>query len=579
MRTPLKRGTDASAPGRGAAAGGKRLLGEILVERNRLTPEQLSDALLKQRVSGKRLGALLVELGALDERHLADALGEHFGVAVVDLRHHTPEPDAVARLDETAARSLMALPIRVTHDGLEVAVEDPSDSLADELRRLTGVPVQLVVASGSDIRRAIDRSYRALSGVERHIEAFRASSTGRRAETPVAVAAVGQAAPVVQVVDLVITQALRDRASDVHIEPLDDTVRVRYRIDGVLHDVLSLPGAMGSAVVSRIKVLGGMNIVERRRAQDGQIAMTLEGRDLDIRVASTGTVGGEKVVLRLLDKSKPQYHLAELGMPADTYAVFGEIVRSPFGMVVCAGPTGSGKTTSLYAAMGELNGPERNIMTIEDPVEYVVPSINQVQINEQAGVNFASGLRSILRQDPDVILVGEMRDAETARIAVRSALTGHFVLSSLHATDAPSALTRLIDMGIEPFVVSSSVLAVLSQRLVRRICAQCRAPYEPNDEELGFFADSGGDIPDAGFFHGAGCTFCAGTGYQDRIGVYELLRLTPEMKRLVATTPTYDAVRDLATAQGTRTLRDEAVRLVTEGTTTIAEIVRSIYLL
>jgi type IV pilus assembly protein PilB len=332
-------------------------------------------------------------------------------------------------------------------------------------------------------------------------------------------------------------------------------------------------------MLSRIKVLAGMNIVERRRPQDGQITMSVEGRDLDIRVASAGTVGGEKVVLRLLDKSKPQYYLSQLGMPPETYAIFSDIVRSPFGMVICAGPTGSGKTTSLYAAMAQLNSPERNIVTIEDPVEYVVPSINQMQINEQAGVTFASGLRSILRQDPDIILVGEMRDPETARIAVRSALTGHFVLSSLHATDAASALTRLIDMGIEPFVVSSSVLAVLSQRLVRRICDQCRVPYEPTAEELAFFTESGGSAARANFLSGAGCTFCANTGYQDRIGVYELLRLTPEMKRLVAGSPSYDDVRDLAVSQGTRTLRHEAVRLVSEGTTTIAEIVRSIYLL
>jgi type IV pilus assembly protein PilB len=360
---------------------------------------------------------------------------------------------------------------------------------------------------------------------------------------------------------------------------MDETVRVRYRIDGVLHDVLSLPAAMGTAAVSRLKVLAGMNIVERRRPQDGQIAMKIEGRDIDIRVASTGTIAGEKVVLRLLDKTKPQFRLSELGMPADTYAVFSDLVRSPFGMVICAGPTGSGKTTSLYATMTELNGPERNIMTIEDPVEYVFPAINQIQINEQAGITFASGLRSILRQDPDIILVGEMRDTETARIAVQSALTGHFVLSSLHATDATAALTRFLDMGIEPFVVSSAVLAVLSQRLVRRVCEQCRQPYLPTTDELTFFHESGGVEPAAGFFSGTGCTFCAETGYQDRVGVYELLRMTPAMKRLVAKQPSYDDVRELAAAQGTRTLREEAMRLVTQGVTTIAEVVRSIYLL
>ena len=292
--------------------------------------------------------------------------------------------------------------------------------------------------------------------------------------------AVDESAPVVQVVTMVLAQALRDRASDVHIEPMDGLTRVRFRIDGVLHDVLTLPVAMGGAVTSRLKVLAGMNIVERRRSQDGQFTAAVEGRDIDVRVASTGTIAGEKMVLRLLDKMTSSYRLSELGMPADTYATYSAMVRSPFGMVICAGPTGSGKTTSLYATMGELNGVDRNIMTIEDPVEYVVPSINQIQINEQAGVTFAGGLRAILRQDPDVILVGEIRDGETARIAVQSALTGHFVMTSLHATDTTSALMRFLDMDIEPYIVASAVAGVLSQRLLRRSCDQCRRRVRPD---------------------------------------------------------------------------------------------------
>jgi type IV pilus assembly protein PilB len=332
-------------------------------------------------------------------------------------------------------------------------------------------------------------------------------------------------------------------------------------------------------VTSRLKVLAGMNIVERRRSQDGQFTSNVEGRDLDVRVASTGTVAGEKMVLRLLDKTTSSFRLSELGMPADTYQVFSGMVRSPFGMVICAGPTGSGKTTSLYATMGEINGTERNIMTIEDPVEYVVPSINQIQINEQAGVTFASGLRSILRQDPDIILVGEIRDGETARIAVQSALTGHFVMTSLHATDTTSALLRFLDMEIEPYIVASAVAGVLSQRLLRRNCDQCRRPYQPTADELDFFLEAGGKVPADGFWHGEGCTFCAQTGYQDRIGVYELMRMTPEMRALVAAKPGHAEVRSLAIAQGTRTLRQEAVRLVEDGVTTIAEVVRGIYTL
>ena len=567
---------EAAAP---ADGGRRRFLGEILVGRRLLTQDQLDDALLKQRVSGKRLGTLLVELGAIDERDLATALGEHFGVAVIDLRRRAPEPEAVKHLPEAAARSLLALPLEV-HDGvLEVAVADPSDQLADELQQSTGLPVALVVASATDIRRAIDRGYRALAGIAQQVDAFEASSTARRAEAGPTRTAVDEKAPVVQVVTMLLTQALRDRASDVHIEPMDALTRVRFRIDGVLHDVLTLPTAMGGAVTSRLKVLAGMNIVERRRAQDGQFTTTIEGRDLDVRVASTGTVAGEKIVLRLLDKSFSTYRLSELGMPPETYQVYSAMVRSPFGMVICAGPTGSGKTTSLYATMAELNGTERNIMTIEDPVEYVVPSINQIQINEQAGVTFAGGLRSILRQDPDVILVGEIRDGETARIATQSALTGHFVMTSLHATDTTSALLRFLDMDIEPYIVASAVTGVLSQRLIRRICDQCRRPYEPTADELEFFLEAGGTVPAGGFQAGDGCTFCAQTGYQDRIGVYELLRMTPAMRALVATAPGHEQVRDLALAEGTRTLRQEAVRLVEDRVTTIAEVIRGIYVL
>ena len=557
---------------------GRRVLGEILVESGLLTREKLDDALLKQRVSGKRLGTLLVELGAVEERALATALGEHFGIDVTDLRHDSPDPEAVALLPEASARSLLALPLRLVEGTLQVAVADPSDQLIEELQKVTAQPIALLVASSTDIRRAIDRSYRALAGIQRHVDAFQAT-TGRAAVPAARANEVDGGAPVVQVVTMILTQALRDRASDVHIEPMDALTRVRFRIDGVMHDVLTLPATMGGAVVSRLKVLAGMNIVERRRAQDGQFTQQVEGRDIDVRVASTGTVAGEKVVLRILDKSTPTYRLSELGMPADTYQVYSAMVRAPYGMVICAGPTGSGKTTSLYATMSEVNATERNIMTIEDPVEYVVPSINQIQINIQAGVTFAGGLRSILRQDPDVILVGEIRDGETARIAVQAALTGHFVMTSLHATDTTSALLRFLDMEIEPYVVGSAVSGVVSQRLLRRTCDQCRREYTPTADDLEFFFEAGGTTPDDGFSYGAGCTFCADTGYSERIGVFELLRVTPTMRTLLVSNPTHEDVRALATQEGTRTMRQEAVRLVEDGITTIAEVARGIYTL
>jgi type IV pilus assembly protein PilB len=383
-------------------------------------------------------------------------------------------------------------------------------------------------------------------------------------------------APVVQVVNRILTQALRDRASDVHIEPQDNMVRVRYRIDGALKDVLSLPGAIGLGLVSRIKIMAGMNIVERRRPQDGQLTTDIDGKDVDVRVATVSTIWGEKCVMRILDKTRSVLRLGELGMPADTHETFSRMVRAPFGMVLCAGPTGSGKTTTLYATLTEINEPTRNIMTIEDPVEYVFSSINQIQTNEQAGSTFATGLRSILRQDPDVILVGEIRDVDTARVAVQSALTGHLVLSSLHATDSVSALHRFLDMGIESFLIASSVLAVVGQRLVRRICRSCMTRYTPSDEERAFYEESGG--PDKSvFYRGEGCNFCTGTGYQDRIGVYEILPITPEIKRLVVGWATQEELRRLAQRQGMRTLREEAIGLVVRDVTTVSEVIRSIY--
>ena len=338
-----------------------------------------------------------------------------------------------------------------------------------------GTNVIRMVAPPSDIRRAIDKSYRALAGVGRHVDAFLAAEaiTARTVEESDA----GGDAPVVQVVNLIVTQGARDRASDIHIEPQETRVRVRYRIDGALHDVLALPANMGPSVVSRIKVLAGMDIVERRKPQDGQMAVEVDGRPLDIRVATTTTIWGEKCVMRLLDKNRSLFRLGDLGMPDETHDKFSRLIRAPFGMVICSGPTGSGKTTTLYAALAEINNSERNIMTVEDPVEYVLPSIDQIQIQDQSGMTFAGGLRGILRQDPDIILVGEMRDVETARIGIQSALTGHLVLTSLHGTDAAGALERFLDLGIEPFLVASSVVGIVGQRLVRRICRYCSVPY------------------------------------------------------------------------------------------------------
>ncbi len=551
------------------------LFGEVLVARQLIGPSQLAEALLQQQASGKRIGALLVELGAVDDLDIARELATHLNVPLADLRQDTPADDAIGSVPEAIARANEAIPMQITEAGLEVAMADPLD--ANTVARISaaaGNRVIPMIAPPSDIRRATDKSYRALASIGRHVEAFLATEalTARELDEHDAT----DMAPVVQVVNLIITQGVRDRASDIHIEPQDSRVRIRYRIDGALHDVLALPANMGPAVVSRVKVLAGMNIVERRRPQDGQIAMEVDGRPLDIRVATTTTIWGEKSVLRLLDKNRALYRLNELGMPPATHERFSRLIRSPFGMVICAGPTGSGKTTTLYAALAEINQSERNIMTVEDPVEYVLPSINQIQIQDQTGISFAGGLKAILRQDPDVILVGEMRDVETARIGIQSSLTGHFVLTSLHATDAAGALERFLDLDIEPFLVASSVIGVVGQRLVRRICGYCRVPYQPSVEELEFYRVSGGEPKDE-FWHGEGCNFCFHTGFEDRIGVYELLLVTQEMKQVLMRKANHDEILELARRQGMRSLRDGGIELVAQDVTTIAEVIRNMY--
>jgi type IV pilus assembly protein PilB len=436
-----------------------------------------------------------------------------------------------------------------------------------------GQPTVETVAAGQAQPRERADVQSALAGIDERVKLFEARDQPRKEADRI----VNEDAPVVQVVQLIITQGLRDRASDIHIEPHDDRVRVRFRVDGALRDQLDLPGSIGPAVVSRIKVLAELNIIERRRSQDGQIRMQVEGRDVDIRVSTAAVVGGEKVVLRLLDKSRPLFRLEQLGMPPELAERYAALLRTPYGMVICAGPTGSGKTTTLYGSLGEIDDPERNIMTIEDPVEYSYASINQIQINEAAGITFATGLKSILRQDPDVILVGEIRDVETARIAVQSALTGHFVLSSVHATDTATALHRLLDMGIETFLVASSVSAVVSQRLIRKICDNCREYYEPPAAEQAFVRSTGGAVPLGGLIRGAGCNFCAHTGYLERTGVYELMPVSDAIRELVVERAPLAEIRKVACYEGMRTLQEEGARLAQAGVTTVAEVVRSIY--
>ena len=556
------------------------VLADLLMQRGLANESQVSQARVVQAQSGERLGDVLVEMGVIGERDLTEVLGEVYGLPVVDIRRDTPSAEAIALVPEDVTRRFMVVPLRIEEQALRVAVADrPSEELQALLSQVSERPVEFVLAPESDVQWAIDSTYRAIGGVDRLVQAFEEVEGVRKRETEsVAPEVVDDNAPVVQVVSRILTQAKRDRASDVHIEPSQDVVRVRFRIDGALKEILMLPAAMGLGLVSRIKIMAGMNIVERRRPQDGQLTIDIDGMSTDVRVATASTIWGENCVLRILDRNRSVLRLNELGMPSDTHETYSKLTRAPFGMVLCAGPTGSGKTTTLYATLTEVSDPSRNVMTIEDPVEFIFPSINQIQTNEQAGLTFATGLKAILRQDPDVILVGEIRDVETARIAVQSALTGHFVLSSLHATDSVSALHRFLDMGIESFLIASSVLAIVGQRLVRRICPSCKTSYAPTQEEWAFYEESEGP-PKQEFCHGIGCNFCGGTGYQDRIGVYELLRMTPEIKRLIVGWATQDELRRLAVKQGMRTLREEAISLVAQDVTTISEVIRSMYAL
>lgn len=557
------------------SAGERRRLGDVLLAENKLQPEQLAGALNLQMESGRQLGTILVEQGLLDARSLTDALATHFGLPTIDLRTLRPTAEALALVTEESARRLHIVPMTI-HDGtLDVAVVDPSsDAVRDTLARLNVEKVDVYMAPLDDVMTCLNTYYRVLSESDDNVRQFWDTAAAKE-EIDAAVGATDDA-PIIQLVNKIVTQALRDRASDIHIEPTEGRIRIRYRVDGALREVLSLPAATGPELVSRIKIMADMDIVERRRPQDGQFETKIDGVGVDVRVATGATIFGETAVLRLLDKSRSMKHLSELGMPPATHERYLSIVRKPYGMIICSGPTGSGKTTTLYATLAEISRSELNVMTIEDPVEYVFPAVNQMQINLQADVTFAGGLKSILRQDPDVILVGEIRDQETARIAVQSALTGHVVMSSLHATDATSALYRLIDMGIEPFLMASALVGAVGQRLVRKICPSCVTVYEPTPSERDFYESHGGVHKDH-FVHGSGCNFCSGTGYRERVGVYEVLAVTDEIRQLMSDSAPPQEMRAMAVSQGMLTMSHVAMSLVADDVTTIDEVLHHVY--
>jgi type IV pilus assembly protein PilB len=553
----------------------EKRLGELLVDQGLLTPEQLDNALAAQRRQHRPLGQVVLSLGFVDERALAAVLSVQFNVPQVDFSRARVEKEALALIPESYAREHTILPIRLEKDELEVATLDPGDlALFAELKVLTRKRIKPLLGVRSEIEQAITQSYKLRSGVDRHVKSFEESLQPSRAVRRLA--EVRQDAPVVQIVDLIIAEGAGERASDIHIEPQQDHLRVRFRIDGVLHDATRLPATLAAPITSRVKLLANLDIVDRRHSQDGQIQTSVDGRPLDIRVGTIETIWGEKVVLRLLERSRSILGLDTLGLAPAAMETFRRLIHSPYGMILVTGPTGSGKTTTLYSALNELDHSERNIMTIEDPVEYTFEGVNQIQINRLAGITFANGLRAILRQDPDAILVGEIRDKETAEISVQSALTGHLVLSSLHATDAIGAIYRFLEMGIEPFMVTSAVTGVLAQRLVRRICPQCTAPYEPAAEELSFYQTLGGE--GLTFQRGNGCAFCAHTGFHGRIGVFEVLRLSDGIKRLLVRDASPEVLRAMAAGEGMTTLRSAGLAKIDEGLTTIAEVMRSVHI-
>jgi type IV pilus assembly protein PilB len=557
-------------------------LGEVLLDLGSVDPDDLLEALQRQReapddqAAKARLGEILLELGKIDEIALAAALASQFGVPLADLAEARVSPEAVARVPEELARKHGVLPLHLEDGRVFLASADPLNTDAIEELTRHCRSIGLLIGPRSAIERLIDQSYNPLQTADDVIRAFELTDAAAEVSAADDQFQVDENAPVVQVANRILTQGVRSRASDIHIEPAESYLKVRYRVDGAMTEAIRLPARMGPALISRVKVMAELNIVERRRPQDGQFSVRVDGRPIDIRCSVVPTVHGEKAVMRLLDKTKSLMSMKDLGMIPAVEQPFIKLAKAPLGMILCTGPTGSGKTTTLYAALTEVNDPTKNVVTIEDPVEYQFEGISQMQISH-TGMTFAEGLRGILRQDPDVILVGEIRDEETARIAMQAALTGHLVLSSMHAIDAVSALNRFMDMGIEPFLVSSAVNGVVAQRLLRRLCNACKEPTTPTTREINAVAEhTDGQLPDV-WFAPKGCNMCNGTGYRGRIGVYELLELTERIRELVVGRAHYHEISRAAIEDGMKTMQEQAFMLVTDGVTTVEEVLRSVY--
>lgn len=553
----------------------QRDLVQALLDGGLITPAEARAAEAAAQ-EGQSSVDVLLSWGVIQPRDIAVARSLQLGLPLIDLKRHAVQPRAIALVPEAIARRYCAIPLDIIGDELVVVMENPQDVQAlEDISLRAGMRVRPAVGVREDIEEAITLYYRSRGEIERQIDQI--------APEPLAVAEVPRLTPeevaenpVSRVVELILRQAIRDRASDVHIVPDDGVLRVRYRIDGILHDALEAPLSVHGPLISRIKVLAGMNIAERRRPQDGQFVFTGERGEVDVRVATAETIRGEMAVLRILDKSLSLMDLDELGFLPEAMRAYERLYTLPFGMILVSGPTGAGKTTTLYATINRLDREEFNIMTIEDPIEYQFERISQIQVNRQAGITFAAGLRAIMRMDPDVIMVGEIRDQETARIAVQAALTGHLVLSSIHANDAVGALFRLIDLEVEPFLVASALVGVVSQRLVRKVCDHCRMPARPAPEEQQAYEVEMGS-PLSSFYKGQGCHFCADTGYRGRTGVFEVLTVSEPVRRLVMEGASADDIRAQAISEGMVTMRRDGMIKVREGITTPREVMRNVY--
>jgi type II secretory ATPase GspE/PulE/Tfp pilus assembly ATPase PilB-like protein len=552
----------------------RKSLGDLLLEEKMVTQDQLAQALKFQEAEGGRLADILLRQKWVKSDDLAAILSVHLNMPYIDLQRHKIQPEALKLVPEATARKNTLIPLDVVGDSLMVVMADPEDlQTIQDLQTQVKMKIETAVGISTDILRAIDLNYRSGAEIAKRVKEFSPASVEDTRLTEELAAQT----PIAQTVDLILKQAVRDRASDIHIEPQENRLRIRFRIDGTLYDVFSLPISAHVPLISRIKILSEMNIAETRRPQDGQMSITIGEKQIDIRVASLATAYGERMALRILDKTLALFTLKEIGLLPESLAKFEKMIKAPYGLFLVGGPTGSGKTTSLYALLNSLNHTERNIMTIEDPIEYRFEDINQTQVNVKAGVTFPAGLRAIMRHDPNIILIGEIRDKETAQIAVQAALTGHLVLSSIHANNSVGVLFRLMDLGVEPYLIVSTVIGISTQRMVKKICPHCRRPYSPIESDLKIFEEEKIALPAKLFTRGNGCNLCANTGYSGRTGLFEVMLISEAIRRMVISDVNAIDIENQAQKEGLITMRHDGIMKVAQGVIPLDEVMRSVF--